>query len=286
MELFHHHANPLENNLNIFIFSALFDTVDYTEQFPELCLFGAGSLLDDYYLEALPEGMRAVAFGSGIARAAMAPRKSLLPEFTRGPVSAAALGCRAIADAAYLIPFLADFPPLTRRVKKHRVSVLPRHRNATAPGWPAIAGEAGVNAIMPDSPTHLLLQAIAESDRLVAGDMYGCILADALRVPWARARFGVEENPEEEGLAWRDWTAPLSLPEIPAIDAVAPRAQAPARQAEALRAACEAAGKTLSLSPDTAYQTVLAQLRDAVAAFSRKYGIRCNTYRTAALLSL
>src|SRR5690606_28992893 len=65
-----------------------------------------------------------------------------------------------------------------------------------------------------------VINEIACSEKIIAGAMHGAIVADALRIPWVRLRFGIHgfESPATSELKWKDWMLSLNLKKLTFID--------------------------------------------------------------------
>lgn len=289
MQLLYFMGNNFGDRLNPFIFNALFDAVDFAEKFPDHVVFGLGSILSRAYFSRVENRGKIVVFGSGVRQATIAPPTGFLPEFVRGPVSAKCMACDYIADTAYLLPFLKDYSPLRNCAKKKKLSLMPYFHHAETVNWERIAAETGVNIIMPGWPLQRVLKEIAESEHVLAGAMHGCIAADIFRIPWARLRFKIHEADfEAQIVKWIDWTESVSISDSPMYSLQtmnSPDQACNGKLEEELIAILnrKVATERFALSDDHVFDTVLAKLHDAVHAFSGRYGIGVNRYRTVNL---
>lgn len=289
MELIYFRGNNFGDKLNPFLFNALFDAVDFEERFPDHCFFGLGSILSNAYFSQVPPGGKAVVFGSGVRHQEMKRPDCLTPEFVRGPISARCMDSPYIADTAYLLPFLREYPALAAHGKKRRIALMPYFHHVHTLDWDRVAQAAGADVIMPHRPVPDILRAIAESEYVISGVMYGCIAADILRVPWARLRFRIHEaEPETQLVKWMDWTESVAVSSYPtfAMRSVnMPDPAANGKLEEELLRALEGRIETerFALSDDGVFRGVLDRMRDAVLAFSKRYSIGINPFRTVSL---
>ncbi|MFP4297085.1 MAG: polysaccharide pyruvyl transferase family protein [Spirulinaceae cyanobacterium] len=126
----------------------------------------------------------------------------------RGKLSARHLGLAedfAITDGAILVRRLwAETPP-----KKYAFAFMPHihHANFACQQWQEICAEAGVYFIHPAWSVERVLNAIAQTEVLLAEAMHGAIVADALRVPW----IPITTSPRILAFKWQDWCSSVGL---------------------------------------------------------------------------
>ncbi|MCC8194053.1 MAG: polysaccharide pyruvyl transferase family protein [Deltaproteobacteria bacterium] len=289
MQLYYFEGDNFGDRLNPFLFGALFNQVDFAERFPEHLFLGVGSILGEEAFDHIPPDLKAVVFGAGIRRQTVTRPPNILPEFVRGPLSAKRMDCPFIADAAYLLPFMKEYPALAASGKQCRVSLIPHYRHVATIDWERIARTTGINVIMPDWPVPRVLRAVAASEFVIGGAMYGCILADILRIPWARLRFRIHEaDLETQLLKWEDWTGAFGLEKYPVFTMktlnTASRQPTIGLEDE-LIGVLNSRVRTdeFALTGDAVFEDVIERLREAVRSFSRKFGISVNPYRTIGL---
>ncbi len=287
MYLVYFRENNFGDKLNPFLFDALFEAMGFEERFPDHFVFGVGSILDEMYFSQLPPGGQAIVFGSGVRQREEKRLNRLKTEFVRGPISAKCMDIPYIADTAYLLPFMREYPELTVCGKTRRISLMPYFHHTRAVNWDRIASAAGMDLIMPDWPVPKILRAIAESEYLIAGAMHGSIVADILRVPWARLRFRIhEKNLETQFIKWLDWTQSIAVTKYPtfamrSINKYNDPAANGKLEEELLRIVTgRIATENFALSSDAVFHDLLERMRNAVLAFSTRYGIAINPYRT------
>lgn len=289
MELVYFRGNNFGDKLNPFLFNALFEAVDFEERFPDHYCFGLGSILSHAYFSQIPPDGKMVVFGSGVRHQETKRPKFLQPEFVRGPISATCMDSPYIADTAYLLPFMREYPALTACAKKRRVALMPYFHHSRAVNWGRIANAAGMSLIMPSWPVAKILRAIAESDYCISGAMHGCIAADILRVPWARLRFRIHEaEPETQLVKWLDWTESIAVSGYPSFTMRTVNMPDPAANGKLEEELLHTLGgrvatESFALSRDAVFQDILARLREAVQDFSKRYGIRVNPVRTVSI---
>lgn len=126
----------------------------------------------------------------------------------RGQLSARRLGLDenlAITDGAVLVRRLWQETPQ----KKYAFAFMPHihHGNFASSQWQQICAEAGVYFINPAWSVEKVLNAIAQTEVLLAEAMHGAIVADALRVPW----IPITTSPRILAFKWQDWCSSVGL---------------------------------------------------------------------------
>lgn len=208
MKLFYY-QDPVGNfgdDLNAWLWPRLIP--DLLDEDARSLFVGIGSILD----QRIPHAPRKLIFGTGIGYGrlpALDARWRIC--CVRGPLTAHALGLpadRAITDPAALVRTLIQ--PAARR--RYPLAFMPHFRTparAARQGLDlrAICRVAGLHYIDPSGGVEAVLQAIQESEVVVAEAMHGAIVADALRIPW----IPVQLYDQIRDLKWQDWCASLDL---------------------------------------------------------------------------
>jgi succinoglycan biosynthesis protein ExoV len=178
---------------------------------------GTGTLLNDKLPTRVEPAQNLVIFSTGAGYEQ--PIKALPPTWKicclRGPLSAQRLGLppdKAITDGGLLIAKLFK-PDPAAALKTVRPCFMPHIHSAKAASksWQRICEQANISYIDPRWPIEAVLQAIDNSDLLLAEAMHGAIAADALRVPW----IPIISSPRIYPFKWQDWCAAMALPYRP-----------------------------------------------------------------------
>lgn len=181
---------------------------------PQGVLVGLGTILDDRLPEV--EGCKIV-FGSGVR--SLTPPACLARgwdvRFVRGPISAAVTGAHSITDPAYAVRLLprwseAAIGPSNQGAP---IGVMPHFGSLSAAPWEAICRRTGRIFLDPTAPVEVVLASIASCSGVITEAMHGAILADAMRVPWARmgAHAWRREGLHVHGLKWMDWALSMGV---------------------------------------------------------------------------
>jgi len=173
-------------------------------------MVGIGTILDD----RLPNSPGTkIVFGSGVRGLS---RPAVLDKgwdirFVRGPISATITGAPFIADPAYAVRLLPDYKNVGKGTGP--VGLMPHFGSLSAAPWAAIADRCGLRYIDPTGDVDDVLRQISGCKGIVAEAMHGAILADALRVPWARLAAAAwrREGVHVHGLKWMDWAMALRV---------------------------------------------------------------------------
>lgn len=272
MELFY--FKSIERNfgdeLNAHLLPAIMPEVFAGEE-PHGVMVGIGTILDDRLPKV--DGARIV-FGSGVRGLR---RPAALDDwdvrFVRGPISARVTGAPFVADPAYAVRLLPKYEHAA--AGSGPIGLMPHFGSLRAAPWQRIAERAGMQYIDPTGDVFEVLDAIARCSAIVAEAMHGAILADALRVPWARLAAAAwrRESVHVHGLKWLDWAMALDVDprveifvELPVEGgSLAGRAiREPMRSRETKRlqrALAELPRDRFQLSSDATVDGVLASLR-------------------------
>ncbi len=175
---------------------------------------GTGTLLNHRLPERTVQAQRLIIFSSGAGYenplAAIPPHWQIL--CVRGPLSANRLGLpqeKAITDGGILVRrcFQASGD------KKTPYAFMPHihHANFADVIWKTICDEVGIGYIDPRWPIEQILEAIGNTEVLLAEAMHGAIVADALRTAW----IPVVTSPRILSFKWQDWCASIGVPYRP-----------------------------------------------------------------------
>lgn len=178
--------------------------------------WGIGSILDTAFIERFARAGRQVIFGTGVryqpAPLRLGARWDV--RFVRGPQSAAALGLGAryaLADGAYCLGLLPELLPVRR--PGGGIACMPYFRSMALVNWRTLCERRGWTFISPlQSPDRVLAQ-LASCDYLITEAMHGAILADVMRVPWARFSYfaPLNETPAVATFKWADFTESMAV---------------------------------------------------------------------------
>lgn len=189
------------DDLNVWLWERLFPGLFDTDN--RVLFVGIGTILDS----TLDNGKTKVVFGSGVGYG----RPPHIDErwrfyFVRGPLTAKTLSIDpdlAITDAAYCVRLLAA-PGVAKR---YRASFMCHHASHPDVNWKGLCERAGLNFISPLAPIGEVIDAIVQSEVVIAEAMHGAIIADAFRVPWIPVRYGYRSL----DFKWQDWCQSLGL---------------------------------------------------------------------------
>ncbi len=195
------------DDLNEWLWPRVFgDITDYKE----FTLVGIGSVFDKRVEEIKGDK---VIFGAGVRDFLyeFKPNNSIDVFFVRGPLSAKTVGnVNYITDAAYCLK-LIDIEKSND--KKFEYGYVPYFEHVHHFDWSLFELVTGVKAILPTLSVEEFLKQISSCKKVYCSAMHGAILADVLRVPWARVKAGKHggEEPFTSELKWRDWAMSLDL---------------------------------------------------------------------------
>ncbi len=188
--------------LNPLIFNTLlpnFFTEDNSIEFS-----GIGSIIG---LEMHPEAKKRIIFSSGFAYGKI---PKIDPSFdivcVRGPLTAKALDIDeklGIIDGAALLRELS-FP---QQEKKYKYSFMPHWESELKYTWKNLCKQADINYLSPTDDPSQTINAILQSEVVIAEAMHAAIVADTLRVPWipVKAYQGIND------FKWNDWTQTVNV---------------------------------------------------------------------------
>lgn len=175
---------------------------------------GTGTLLNNRLPERTKTAQRLVVFSSGVG---YEQSLSAIPSnwhivCVRGPLSANHLGLpskKAITDGGLLVR--RCFKATGKKKTSHAFMPHIHHANFSDVAWKTLCADMGLGYIDPRWPIEQVLQAIGETEVLLAEAMHGAIVADALRTPW----IPVVTSPRILDFKWRDWCASIKVPYRP-----------------------------------------------------------------------
>lgn len=177
---------------------------DFFDQDDSVRFIGIGSTIYDSH----PAASRKIVFGAGYAGYSALPTldASWDIRFVRGRRTAATLGLDeslAVGDSAILIRSV-DLP---RPEKRYDAAFMPHFESLEHGSWQQVAERAGVHFIDPTWPVERVLGDMMASRLMISEAMHGCIVADALRVPW----IAIEPLDPNHRAKWQDWASVLDL---------------------------------------------------------------------------
>lgn len=211
----------LGDELNLWLWPQIFgDNVFKRDD--DVQFLGIGSILssDPVYNSTWIDKNKIV-FGTGIR-----PGSSFLKidssydiMFLRGPLSNYSLGGNFgfITDSAYCLQFVPIYKSLMSIKKTHKIGLMPYFRSDGLLHWNDIADELGMHYISPICESFditKVLKEIASCDFLITEAMHGAIIADILRIPWARFVLTTYkcEGSNVADFKWMDWMYSLNIP--------------------------------------------------------------------------
>ncbi|NEQ55774.1 MAG: polysaccharide pyruvyl transferase family protein [Leptolyngbya sp. SIO3F4] len=175
---------------------------------------GTGTLLNHLLPERTKDADRLIIFSSGVGY-----ERSLahIPAHwnivcVRGPLSANRLKLQrhqAITDGGILVR--RCFIPKGNKNNSYAFMPHIHHANFANVTWKTLCDEVGIGYIDPRWPIEQILQAITDTEVLLAEAMHGAIVADALRTAW----IPVVTSPRILSFKWQDWCASIDVPYRP-----------------------------------------------------------------------
>ncbi len=188
--------------LNPIIFHKLLP--DFFDEDPAIEFSGIGSIIG---LEMTKESKKRIIFSSGFAYGTLPKIDSVFDIVcVRGPLTAEALGIDkhlGIIDGAALLREL-NFKKLT---KKFKFSFMPHWESELKYPWRKLCDAAGIHYMSPTDDSLKTIDAILQSEVVIAEAMHAAIVADTLRTPWipVKAYRGIND------FKWNDWTKSVNL---------------------------------------------------------------------------
>lgn len=217
-----HHGN-FGDDLNLWLWDFLLPGL--REVHEETLLVGVGTVLNPVLL---PTGIRKLVIGSGYGYGAppdISDSREWDVRCVRGQKTAERVGLPAekgIVDPAVMVAEMPEFQNLPKRYKK---TFIPHWESAEFGMWQAVCEPAGLTYLDPRGEAKSVIQAIAQSELIIAESMHGAILADAFRVPWIT----VSTSPSINDFKWNDWASSVGVTYRPKFVPVSTRAEAVAK---------------------------------------------------------
>lgn len=188
--------------LNPIIFHKLLP--DFFDEDPNIEFSGIGSIIG---LAMAKESKKRIIFSSGFAYGSL-PKidKAFDIVCVRGPLTAKALGIDkslGIIDGAALLRELNFKAP----EKKFKFSFMPHWESELKYPWRKLCEAADINYLSPTDDSLKTIDAILQSEVVIAEAMHAAIVADTLRTPWipVKAYKGIND------FKWNDWTKSIEL---------------------------------------------------------------------------
>lgn len=206
----------LGDELNLYLWPKLFKRI-FQNKDSSISFLGIGSVLsaDPTYNVSWINSQKKIVFGTGVRPYSKALNLDNTYDvyFFRGPLSTMYLGIDnkfAITDAAYCIQFIDEWSEIKNVTKSGDIGIIPHFQSMKYVDWEYIAKELGYKLISPICECDNILEKlkeIASCKYVICEAMHGAILADILRVPWARFVFGTYRNESSSvsDFKWMDW---------------------------------------------------------------------------------
>jgi len=208
MNLFFYNAidGNFGDDLNPWLWSKLLGDFN---NYKDVDFVGIGSILD----ERINKGKnKKIIFGAGIRDLIFSPRGNFDVRFVRGPLSSKVFGnSNYITDSAYCLALLEK--KYLNIKKQYDCSIIPYFRHRKIINWKLFEKITGIHVIFPDSDVEGVIEEIGKSEKIICGAMHGAIIADVLRVPWKRLRFGTHgsESYFTSEIKWHDWLYSMEI---------------------------------------------------------------------------
>lgn len=175
---------------------------------------GTGTLLNHRLPERTTTAQYLIVFSSGVGYEQ--PLLNIPSHWhivcVRGPLSANRLKLphkTAITDGGILVR--RCFSPSGQKTSSYAFMPHIHHANFADVAWKTLCGEVGINYIDPRWPIERILEAIDQTEVLLAEAMHGAIVADAVRTAW----IPVITSPRILSFKWQDWCASIGVPYNP-----------------------------------------------------------------------
>lgn len=185
-----------------------FDTDESTQ------FIGTGTLLNHRLPDRTAAAKRLIIFstGAGYEQPLLEIPTHWHIACVRGPLSAKRLKLppqKAITDGGILVR--RCFLGTRKKNKTHAFMPHIHHANFADHVWKTLCNDVGIGYIDPRWPVERVLQAINDTEVLLAEAMHGAIAADALRTAW----IPVITSPRIFSFKWQDWCASIGVPYKP-----------------------------------------------------------------------
>ncbi len=188
--------------LNPIIFPKLLP--NFFDEDPTIEFSGIGSIIG---LEMAKESKKRIIFSSGFAYGSLPKIDDVFDIVcVRGPLTANALGIDkslGIIDGAALLRELKFKTP----EKKFKFSFMPHWESELKYPWRKLCEAADIHYLSPTDDSFKTIDAILQSEVVIAEAMHAAIVADTLRTPWipVKAYRGIND------FKWNDWTKSVEL---------------------------------------------------------------------------
>lgn len=222
------------DDLNVWLWPKVFKQ-DLFHDNNDVAFFGIGSILieNSDFINKAETYNKKVIFGTGVRsiNEAFDFDNSWDVRFVRGPYSSVKLTGKAdnyIADGAYFLALLPEYSNYLKLPKKHDIGFVPYFKSIDKVNWQKICDALGWKLILPtNGDVEQFMKEISSCNSIISEAMHGCILADALRVPWKRLRFNAHlfEGEKVSEFKWNDWLLSIGIKKNVFIEAPMPKRQ-------------------------------------------------------------
>ena len=283
------HGN-VGDEVNLWIWPKVFGDNFFNKR-NDVAFMGIGSILmgNSKFIELANKSEKKVIFSTGVRsiNENFNFDDSWDIRFVRGPYSSLRLTKEAnnyIADGAYFLALLPQYKTYLNLPKKHKISFIPYFKSLDKVDWKAICDGLGWNLILPtDGNVEQFMIDIAESEQVISEAMHGCILADALRVPWKRLRFNAHmyEGERVSEWKWNDWMLSIDIKENSFIEApilkrkkwfkISKAAYKKANRDHLISKLSQHESISFNLSTESIMENMIEKMETEVDAFNAKY---------------
>jgi succinoglycan biosynthesis protein ExoV len=286
--------------LNPYIFFKMFDEDAFHSTNQDSHFIGIGSTLHPNYL-TLNKNSKNIVFGAGIRDFHRSLSKYNLDiYFVRGQLSASALNCEYISDAAYLFALLNEYNQYTnisRDKKKYKISYMPYIHTLNSIDWQLVSEHTGINIIYPTEDVQEILTKVSKSQFMLSSAMHGCIIADILRIPFRRVKLVHQEGVNRKSWAdkkiakntqevkWADWLSSIDHTEMSTVEIIHenhPQKKDNYKVTQELINVFSSINLSgFTNSSDDSFQGIITSMQNQLHAFSNNYEIplRMNEIR-------
>ncbi|PKG51830.1 polysaccharide pyruvyl transferase family protein [Olleya sp. 1-3] len=218
------------DDLNLWLWPKIFGP-SFFDNNDEVAFFGIGSILieNSDFIEKAKKFKQKVIFGTGVRSI---NEKFYFDDswdirFLRGPYSSLKLTntlSKFVSDGAYFLMLLPEYNTYLSLPKQHDIGFVPYFKSIDKVNWQQICDQLGWKLILPtNGDVEQFMIEISSCKTIISEAMHGCILADALRVPWKRLRFNahLHEGEKVSEFKWNDWLLSIGIKENVYIEAPA-----------------------------------------------------------------
>lgn len=209
MELFYFKSEKgnFGDDLNPWLWGQIFGDLSKYQCYIDF--IGIGSILDD----RINYGKnKKIIFGAGVRDFKFKPENNYDVRFVRGPLSSQVFNnAPYITDSAYCLALIKD--KIENVPKIYDCSIIPYFHHTSSFNWSLFEKLTGIHVIYPSGSVEIVIDEIAKSSKIISGAMHGAIIADVLRIPWKRLRFGKHgsESFFTSELKWHDWLYSIKI---------------------------------------------------------------------------